>query len=97
MDKETIRAIALEKYSDSEFRVPNAYCFIEGAEWLQSQSLSERLTEEEKTMIRAMHHESIKAMKELSLPIDYSGTYRVLTQIFGKDFFTCKTKKSRLG
>ena len=24
---------AAERYKDSDFRVPNMYCFIEGAEW----------------------------------------------------------------
>lgn len=28
-----IEAAASERYKDSEFRVPNMFCFIEGAEW----------------------------------------------------------------
>lgn len=31
--REQIQAAASERYKDSEFRVPNMYCFIEGAEW----------------------------------------------------------------
>lgn len=31
--KEEIRKVASEKYKDSDFRVPDMYCFIEGAEW----------------------------------------------------------------
>ena len=31
--KEVIRKEAAERYKDSDFRVPNMYCFIEGAEW----------------------------------------------------------------
>lgn len=31
--KEEMRNEAAERYRDSDFRVPNIYCFIEGAEW----------------------------------------------------------------
>jgi len=31
--KEEIRNEAAERYKDSDFRVPNMYCFMEGAEW----------------------------------------------------------------
>lgn len=31
--KEEMRNEAAERYKESDFRVPNMYCFIEGAEW----------------------------------------------------------------
>lgn len=31
--KEEIRKEAAERYKDSDFRVPNMFCFTEGAEW----------------------------------------------------------------
>jgi hypothetical protein len=31
--KEEMRNEAAERYKDSDFRVPNMYCFVEGAEW----------------------------------------------------------------
>ena len=31
--KEEIRNVAAEKYKESDFRTPNMFCFIEGAEW----------------------------------------------------------------
>lgn len=51
MDKELVRNIALEKYKDSDFRTPNAFCFTEGAEWLMQQPLKDRLTEADKKEI----------------------------------------------
>lgn len=98
MDKETIRTVALEKYNDSEFRIPNVYCFIEGAEWLQSQPLSERLTEAEKEMIRN-YHRTLSNDKHIAIyKRSYSGQAATtallfsLEQIFGDDLFTDKTK-----
>lgn len=37
--KEEIRQVASEKYKDSDFRVPNMYCFIEGVEWADANPL----------------------------------------------------------
>lgn len=37
--KEEIRKEAAERYKDSDFRVPNMYCFIEGAEWADKNPL----------------------------------------------------------
>lgn len=37
--KEEIRNEAAERYKDSEYRVPNMYCFIEGAEWADANPL----------------------------------------------------------
>lgn len=37
--KEEIRNVASEKYKDSDFRVPDMYCFIEGAEWADANPL----------------------------------------------------------
>ncbi len=34
--KEEIRSVAAEKYKESDFRTPNMFCFIEGAEWAVS-------------------------------------------------------------
>ena len=51
MDKETIRKVALEKYDNSEFRVPNAYCFIEGAEWLCSQPIEDKMSDSDRNVI----------------------------------------------
>lgn len=55
--KEEIRAVASEKYKDSDFRVPNMYCFIEGAEWADQNptdrwlSFKERKPEKGQTII----------------------------------------------
>lgn len=35
---EEIRQVAAYKYKDSDFRVPNMYCFIEGAQWADANS-----------------------------------------------------------
>ena len=37
--KEEIRNEAAERYKDSEYRVPNMYCFIQGAEWADANPL----------------------------------------------------------
>ncbi len=37
--KEEIRKETAERYKDSDFRVPNMYCFIEGAEWADKNPL----------------------------------------------------------
>lgn len=55
--KEEIKAVASEKYKDSDFRVPNMYCFIEGAEWADRNppdcwlSFKERKPEKGQTII----------------------------------------------
>ncbi len=51
MDRERITEIALQKYKDSDFRTPNAFCFAEGAEWMMQQPLKERLTKKDKKEI----------------------------------------------
>lgn len=37
--KEEIRNEAAERYKDSEYRAPNMYCFIQGAEWADANPL----------------------------------------------------------
>ena len=37
--KEEIRSVAAEKYKESDFRKPNMFCFIEGAEWADANPL----------------------------------------------------------
>lgn len=37
--KDDILKVAAERYKDSDFRVPNMYCFIEGAEWADTNPL----------------------------------------------------------
>lgn len=36
---EEINKAAAERYKDSEYRVPNMYCFIEGAKWADNNPL----------------------------------------------------------
>ncbi len=84
MDKEKIREVALEKYNDSEFRIPNAYCFIEGTEWFQSQPLADRLTEKEKEKIRAFYNG--ETFGELDF-IELASTRRILKNLFGSELF----------
>lgn len=93
MDKETIRTVALDKYNDSEFRIPNAYCFIEGAEWLQSLPLTERLTKEEKGKIKDLYKES-KQNYQIASNIDKQAAYYAqgkidaIELVFGKELLT---------
>lgn len=37
--EEEIRNVAAEKYRKSDFRTPNMFCFIEGAEWADANPL----------------------------------------------------------
>lgn len=37
--KDDILKVAAERYKDRDFRVPNMYCFIEGAEWADANPL----------------------------------------------------------
>lgn len=89
MEKDKIREVALKKYDDSEFRIPNAYCFIEGAEWLQSQPLSERLTEDEKAKIRALYNG--ETFGELDF-IELISTRRIFKNLFGSELFEGEDK-----
>lgn len=57
MNREELNKVVHERFKDSDFRTPNMYCFIQGAEWLQSQPLSDRLTEEEKEKINNLCEE----------------------------------------
>ncbi len=84
MEKEKIRTVALEMYNDSEMRVPNAYCFIEGAEWMQSQPLSEKLSEAEIQKIRAFYKG--ETFGELDF-IELASTRRIFENLFGKELF----------
>lgn len=84
MEKKKIRTVALEKYNDSEMRVPNAYCFIEGAEWLQSQPLSEKLSDAEIQKIRAFYKG--ETFGELDF-IELASTRRIFENLFGKELF----------
>lgn len=84
MEKEKIREVALKKYDDSEFRIPNAYCFIEGAEWLQSRPLAERLTDDEKAKIRALYNG--ETFGELDF-IELVSTRRIFKNLFGPELF----------
>ncbi len=84
MEKEKIRTVALEMYNDSEMRVPNAYCFIEGAEWMQSQPLSEKLSEAEIQKIRAFYKG--ETFGELDF-IELASTRRIFENLFGKVLF----------
>lgn len=87
MDKETIRNVALEKYDDSEFRVPNAYCFIEGAEWLLSRPLADRLTDNEKEKIKTIYFRSVYSVAD----VQSNFTEKCLIDaIFGTDLFNKK-------
>lgn len=84
MDNDKIKEVALNKYRDSEFRVPNAYCFIEGAEWLRSQPLSERLNDDDIKKIRAFHNG--ETIGELDF-IELISARRILENLFGKELF----------
>lgn len=84
MEKEKIREVALKRYDDSEFRIPNAYCFIEGAEWLQSRPLAERLTDDEKAKIRALYNG--ETFGELDF-IELVSTRRIFKNLFGPELF----------
>lgn len=89
MEKEKIMEVALEKYKDSEFRSPNAYCFIEGAEWLQSRPLAERLTDDEKAKIRALYNG--ETFGELDF-IELVSTRRIFKVLFGPELFEGEDK-----
>lgn len=65
-------------------RVPNAYCFIEGAEWLQSQPLSEKLSDAEIQKIRAFYKG--ETFGELDF-IELASTRRIFENLFGKELF----------
>lgn len=84
MEKEKIREVALEKYKDSDFRTPNACCFIAGAEWLQSRPLAERLTDDEKAKIRALYNG--ETFGELDF-IEFVSTRRIFKNLFGPELF----------
>lgn len=84
MEKEKIREVALKRYDDSEFRIPNAYCFIEGAEWLQSRPLAERLTDDERAKIRALYNG--ETFGELDF-IELVSTRRIFKNLFGPELF----------
>lgn len=84
MDKETIKEIALEKYKDSDFRTPNAFCFTEGAEWLLQQPLQDRLTNADKKEIASWINDIT-----LLMPDNRHVTMLQIgaKSLFGKDLF----------
>lgn len=74
----------------------NYYCkwgFIKGAKWLMSQSLADRLTEEEKEKIKAIYkdYEELETYGE-ALSDRTAGRMQCFTleQIFGKELFNEK-------
>lgn len=84
MDKETVKEIALEKYEDSDFRTPNAFCFAEGAEWLMKQPLKDRLTEADKKEIASWINDIAFFMPDKrSITMLQIGA----KSLFGKDLF----------
>lgn len=66
MTRDEIIAVASKKYENDEFRTPNMYCFIEGAEYMQKQPLDKKLTDDERNFIFMEYATAMKDTKSIS-------------------------------
>lgn len=63
--------------------------FVQGAEWLQSQPLSERLNEEEKEKIKAIYYRNVYSVEDVNT---HFTEQCLIDAIFGSDLFNGKSE-----
>lgn len=91
MDKEKLKDAALAhcddftNYITTVLDVIRAFCG--GAEWLMSQPLADRLTDEEKERIKSIYRDLIPLKGHM---VGIVGKMMLLEQIFGKEMFNEK-------
>ena len=66
MNRDQIIAVASKKYENDEFRTPNMYCFIEGAEFMQKQPLAEKMTDDERAFILMVYNDAMNETKSIN-------------------------------
>lgn len=86
MDRENlIKAAKVNYLGDPLAAWLKEECFIQGADWLMQQPLSERLTDEEKEKIRAKYNE-LKSLNAITNEM-FADDTAILEWLFGADLF----------
>ena len=97
--KEEIRNEAAERYKDSEYRVPNMYCFIQGAEWADANPLKgwnkfsdENMPEKGDIIALAIIDEKLNIASYELLKFDLTSIFPLRHPPFGAAFARSLTK-----